>query len=149
MSYEDDLLHEIPRKFEKIVEETAVDTAFHTLDLITDGYPLPTKDTSYMQGAWAIYLGDTEKARGSIDPGRALAPDLAGVLPLETRIQFMAPYTAVQERGYIETKKGRVELTGRKPGTGAGFLRKISEGSLPQEIRDFFFERLDEKIGGI
>ncbi|EMO43806.1 hypothetical protein [Leptospira santarosai] len=107
----------------------------------------PQRDTGYMQGAYSVYVGkDLVADEEIVSPkgkGQFKLPPVTGFNEFEATYIPEAPYAATQEAGKRTLEDGRViQLTGRKPGTGPGWVDKLTEPVNAEEI----LEELNDHI---
>ncbi|TGK12794.1 hypothetical protein, partial [Leptospira stimsonii] len=107
----------------------------------------PQRDTSYMQGAYSAHVGKEIVADEEIETPKTKSqfklPPVTGFSEFEGALIYESAYAATQNAGKRELKDGRViELKGKKPGTGPGWLDKLTEPGNSDEI----IEELNDHI---
>ncbi|WP_078124010.1 hypothetical protein [Leptospira alexanderi] len=107
----------------------------------------PQRDTSYMQGAYSSYVGREIVANEEIESPKTKSqfklPPVTGFNEFEAALIYEAPYAAAQQSGQRELNDGRIiQLRGKKPGTGPGWLDKLTEPANSNEI----IEELNDHI---
>ncbi|EMO00906.1 hypothetical protein [Leptospira interrogans] len=115
----------------------------------------PQRDTSYMQGAYSSYVGKEIVADEEIESPKKKSqfklPPVTGFNEYEATHILEAPYAASQNAGQRELKDGRIiQLKGKKPGTGPGWLDKLTEpdnsADILEELNDHIKDNMKEYI---
>ncbi|MDV6237525.1 hypothetical protein CH379_017980 [Leptospira ellisii] len=155
---------ELKERLGRVFPEKILEVAKKALEIVALGIPAkvassktgiqPQRQTGYMLGAYSIYVGDKLiKDEEEITPNKGqfkLPPMIADIEELEAKTIYEAPYAEAQQSGEIKVKGKVVELKGKQPGTGPGWIEKLQEpvnaNDIVEEVADHFHDLFEEKF---